>query len=262
MQLDIHRLAAFTAEPSGGNPAGVVLLDDWLSDQQMQAVAAEVGLSETAFLVRTADGYHVRWFTPASEVPLCGHATLASGYYLQNTIGESYWPVKLQSASGPLLVSSDSGGFVLDFPADPPVPTAVPEGLSAALGVEICKHFSASNFTLALVDDEDTLARLQPDFVRLARLVDYGIIVSSRGRAVDFVSRMSAPSLGIDEDPVTGSAHCVLAPYWGGKLQTTRLRARQLSARGGDLVCELRGDRVLLTGQVVEIERGPVTVPD
>lgn len=262
MNIEVFRLNAFSARPEGGNPAGVAPLHDWIDERQMQAIASEVGLSETAFIVREGDGFRIRWFTPVQEVPLCGHATLASAAVILGELEWQDWPVTLESASGPLKVDRSGARFVLDFPADDPRPAVAPAGLDAALQCETESYFQATNFHMLLVADERQLAGIGPDFPRLGDLIEYGLIVTAPGDDVDFVSRMFAPALGIDEDPVTGSAHCVLAPFWAARLGRNDLSARQISSRGGELSCEVRDDRVHLTGEVVAISGDVITVPD
>ena len=261
MNIEVFRLNAFSARPEGGNPAGVAPLRDWIDEQQMQAVASEVGLSETAFLVREGNGFRIRWFTPVQEVPLCGHATLASAAVILEQLKWQDWPVTLESPSGPLQVGRSGAQFVLDFPADDPRAAVAPAGLDDVLQCETESYYRASNFHMLLVADERLVAGLEPDFPRLRELIAYGLIVTAPGNGVDFVSRMFAPALGIDEDPVTGSAHCVLAPFWAARLGHGSLSARQLSNRGGELGCEVRGDRVHLTGDVVAIGSDVITVP-
>ena len=263
MDLRIYQVAAFTEQMFGGNPAAVVPLETWLDDSLMQKIAAENNLSETAFFVPVADDeWHIRWFTPTVEVPLCGHATLASAAVIHTKLGQNRWPITLQSASGPLQVDHDDGTFVLDLPSNPPLRTDMPEGFSAALGAEIGEGFIARDIYMVTLPDERSVAELKPDFAALADLIDHGVIATAAGDQVDFVSRFFAPAIGIDEDPVTGAAHCVLTPYWSGKLQKRRLQARQISSRVGHIVCEARGDRVLLSGQARFFLDGTIAVAD
>ena len=251
--LSIYQVAAFTSEPFGGNPAAVVPLTDWLDDELMQRIAAENNLSETAFFVPSGDNsWQIRWFTPAVEVPLCGHATLASAAVIRDRLGHDRWPITLDSASGPLHVDSTELGFVLDLPANPAAPVELPVGMDDALGAEVLESYLGRNdiYLLVLADEQD-VAGLSPNFGRLGGMTEHGVIVTASGDSVDFVSRFFAPALGIDEDPVTGAAHCVLTPYWSQRLGRTVLDARQVSNRVGVLICEDRGDRVLLTGSAV-----------
>jgi len=263
MDLHIYQVAAFTAEVFGGNPAAVVPLDAWLDDALMQKIAAENNLSETAFFVPLADGeWHIRWFTPVVEVPLCGHATLASAAVIYSKLGHRSWPITLQSASGPLRVDHDDGVFVLDFPSNPPAKTALPAGVEAALGSDVVESFLARDLYLVTLPDERSVAELRPDYAALGKLVEHGVIATAVGDEVDFVSRFFAPAIGIDEDPVTGAAHCVLTPYWSGVLGKTTHVARQISSRVGHLECEHRGDRVLLSGRTRFFMDGLISLPD
>ena len=252
-ELPIYQVAAFTSEPFGGNPAAVVPLDDWLDDDVMQRIAAENNLSETAFFVPSGNHrWQIRWFTPAVEVPLCGHATLASAAVIRDRLGHRQWPITLESASGPLHVDSTERGFVLDLPANPAGPVELPVGMDDALGAEVLESYLGRNdIYLLVLADQQVVAGLSPNFGRLGGMTEHGVIVTAPGDAVDFVSRFFAPALGIDEDPVTGAAHCVLTPYWSQRLGRTVLDARQISSRVGVLTCEDRGDRVLLTGSAV-----------
>jgi PhzF family phenazine biosynthesis protein len=251
VDLPIYQVAAFTEQMFGGNPAAVIPLDSWLDDSLMQKIAAENNLSETAFFVPVADDeWHIRWFTPTVEVPLCGHATLASAAVIQAKLGQSRWPITLRSASGPLRVDHDDGTFILDFPSNPPLLTGAPEGLEAALGTEFGDTFIARDLHMVTLPDEQSVAELTPDFAALAGLVEHGVIATAQGDQVDFVSRFFAPAIGINEDPVTGAAHCVLTPYWSRVLGKPKLIARQISSRVGYIACEDRGDRVLLSGRV------------
>lgn len=258
----MHQVAAFTSRAFGGNPAAVVVLDAWLDEQLMQMIAAENNLSETAFIVPAGGReWQIRWFTPVVEVPLCGHATLATAAVLRQKMQVTDWPITLHSASGPLGVDIDGDRYVLDLPANPPHAVTLPGGLHEALGTtagETC--LAGGDIYMVVLDEEAAVARLQPDFPRLAGLAGHGVIVTAPGIDVDFVSRFFAPALGIDEDPVTGAAHCVLTPYWSLRLGRTRLAARQISSRVGDLHCEDCGTRVRLTGDAVFFLSGLITV--
>ncbi len=266
MNLPLFWVDAFTARAFGGNPAGVVPLERWLPDDVLQRIAFEHGLSETAFFVRTGpDCGHLRWFTPAVEVDLCGHATLATAFTLFTQLGQPGDRVTFESRSGPLPVARRDGGwFELDFPATPPAvenDPATGRRVAAALG-RAPAWLGRSRFDLfAVLADAETVRALQPDPVRVAAAGGRGLIVTAAGgEGCDFVSRFFAPQSGIAEDPVTGSAHCALVPYWSERLGRTALRARQVSARGGDLRCELRGGRVGIAGQAVLYLRGEISV--
>ncbi len=263
MQLPIYQVAAFTEAPFGGNPAAVVPLSAWIDDSLMQEIAAENNLSETAFFVPVGNGeWHIRWFTPAVEVPLCGHATLASAAVIREKLNHDVWPIRLRSASGTLFVDFDGDAYVLDFPASKPVPTDLPPGFEAALGHAAVESLIADNIYMIVLPDERTVASLQPDFGALAERTNHGVIATAAGDSVDFVSRFFAPSLGIDEDPVTGVAHCVLTPYWSERLGKEKLVARQISKRGGVLECTDRGDRVSLRGHALFYLDGQIRVAD
>jgi len=258
--LPIHQIDAFAGRVFSGNPAAVCPLDAWLPDQVMQAIAQENNLSETAFLVKDGGDYAIRWFTPVTEVRLCGHATLASGYLILNHLEPGRDAVRFKTrAAGDLVVSRDGDRYALDLPADPPAPVAAPDGLAAALGRAPAAVLEAA-YLLTVYDDEAAVRALAPDMAALARLQDVGVIASAPGDAVDFVSRFFAPAAGIDEDPVTGSAHCILTPYWSARLGKARLQARQVSARGGELVCEDHGDRVRLIGAAARYLVGVIHV--
>lgn len=248
MKLPLITVNAFATEPFSGNPAAVCMLEDWLEDSLMQAIAAQNNIAETAFLVKSASGsYRIRWFTPAVEVPLCGHATLASAFALKTVFGETADAIAFESQSGPLSVVCEADRYTLDFPNQAPKPIATPAWFVAAFGANPTE-FHQSAYALAIFPSQEIVAALDPDLAQLRRTKGTNVIVSAPGANHDFVSRFFAPADGIDEDPVTGSAHCILTPYWAKRLGKTKLRAKQISARGGELVCELRGDRVLIGG--------------
>lgn len=258
MPLPIIQVDAFTSEPFRGNPAAVCVLPEEHDDSWMQNVAREMNLAETAFLLPRADGYELRWFTPTVEVDLCGHATLASAHVLWETgrlaADET---ARFHTRSG-LLTAVRRGDWIeLDFPATPDEPVEVPSGLVESLGVSPL-YVGKNRFDyLVQLASEDAVQRLHPDFGRMKKVGGRGVIVTSRSADpdFDFVSRFFAPASGIDEDPVTGSAHCCLAPFWSRRLGKTSFRARQISARGGELKVDLDGDRVRLGGQAVTVLR-------
>ena len=261
MELDVYQVAAFTDAPFGGNPAAVIPLHEWIDDDLMQKIAAENNLSETAFFVPVAESeWRIRWFTPTVEVPLCGHATLASAAVIRDKLAHANWPITLHSASGPLAVDQAGDRFVLDLPSNPPQAVALPDGLADAMGADVAESYIGRDIYLLILEDEAAVARLAPDFARVAELTEHGVIASAPGDEVDFVSRFFAPAIGIDEDPVTGAAHCLMTPYWSSRLQKDTLAATQISPRTGHLVCEQRGDRVRLTGSAVFFLTGRVTV--
>lgn len=252
MRLPLYVVDAFARRVFEGNPAAVCPLPRWISDATLGAIAAENNLSETAFYVARGDGgFDLRWFTPTTEVDLCGHATLATAFVLAHR-GHEDWPVRFHTReAGVLTVARVAEGFVLDFPSRPPHPAAAPEGLEAALGQPVLGYFEASKGVAELRDAAAVRAvHVDPAFVRSLH-TDGLIVTAAGGTDVDFVSRYFASHVGIDEDPVTGSAHCTLAPLWSARLGKTDLRARQLSTRGGELRCVLEGDRVHLHGQAL-----------
>jgi len=252
VRIPIYQLDAFTRERFAGNPAAVMLLPDFPDAATMQALAAENNLSETAFLVRDGDAYRLRWFTPRIEVPLCGHATLASAAVVMERLEPGRRSVTFATASGPLKVDAVDAGYRMDFPARPSVPVDAPAGLADALGVlprEV--HADAANY-LVVLDSADAVRAVAPDIAALARLDRAGVVVTAAGDApFDITSRYFAPAKGIAEDPVTGGAHCGLAPFWAPRLGKSELRARQASQRGGELICRVRGDRGALESALV-----------
>jgi PhzF family phenazine biosynthesis protein len=250
MRIPLYHVDAFTSRRFGGNPAAVCPLPKWLPESLLQHIAAENNLAETAFFVAEPDGFRIRWFTPTVEVDLCGHATLASAFVLMECLGFGGDQVTFHSRSGPLTVSHSGGQYTLDFPSRPGAPLAPDPGLTQALGAEPLALFQARD-TMCLFPDEASVRRLTPDMQALAALPHFAVIATAPGLDCDFVSRFFAPRQGIAEDPVTGSAHCTLIPYWAERLRKPDLFARQLSARGGELWCRHRGDRVRITGHAV-----------
>ncbi len=258
-QLPIYQVDAFAAEVFAGNPAAVCPLESWLPDAVLQAVAAENNLSETAFIVKTSAGYDLRWFTPAIEVDLCGHATLGSAFVVATHLEPGADKVAFHSKSGPLTVTREGDLYTLDFPARPPERIEDDGAVAAALGAAPVELWRAGK-TMAVLEDEAAVLAAAPDLAKVAALPGDGLIVTAPGARHDFVSRYFAPHAGIPEDPVTGSAHCVLAPYWARRLDKARLTARQVSQRGGELVVEDRGDRVLISGRVAPYLEGRITI--
>jgi len=257
MKIPIYQIDAFTNEVFRGNPAAVCPLDHWLEDSQLQAIAAENNLAETAFVVRREGVRELRWFTPTVEVELCGHATLAAGFLLLDVLHEEAESVRFLTRSGELVVSRAKDGFALDLPSLPAGECEPPQALLDGLDRRPVEILAAKNY-LCVFEREDDVRNLAPDFAQLAHCDPYAVIVTAPGEKVDFVSRFFAPAHGINEDPVTGSAHCTLAPYWSRRLGKQRLHARQISKRGGDLVCEPRGDRVVLEGSCVLVLEGTI----
>lgn len=259
MELPIYQVDAFAGKVFQGNPAAVCPLDGWLPDETLQAIAAENNLSETAFTVPAGSDYDIRWFTPNKEVDLCGHATLATAYVLLEYNYVKGTEVKFISKSGQLTVTRESEMFTLDFPSQPGIACPQPDNLVEALGARPLELFCGTDY-MAVFDSEASIRAIEPDMALLSRLALRGLIITAPGQSVDFVSRFFAPRYGIPEDPVTGSAHCMLTPYWAKKLKKQTLSALQLSKRQGSLSCELRGERVLISGKVVPYLKGHITL--
>jgi PhzF family phenazine biosynthesis protein len=252
MRIPIFQIDAFTTRRFAGNPAAVMPMDSFPADAVLQAIAAENNLSETAFLVREGGDYRLRWFTPNLEVPLCGHATLASAAVVIERLEPGRNTVVFHSASGPLTVNRSDAGYVMNFPARPSEVVSTPPGLAEALGVVPAEVVANAFNYLALIESVQALRELAPDMTALARMDRPGVIVTAKGGTpYDFVSRYFAPAKGIPEDPVTGAAHCMLAPYWAKRLGKTAFRAFQASRRSGEIVCRLAGERVELEGSCV-----------
>jgi len=260
MRTPIYQIDAFTDQLFGGNPAAVCPLATWLPDATMQAIAAENNLSETAFFVPADGGFELRWFTPEREVELCGHATLATAHLLLRHLDPDRDRVAFSTRSGRLEVSRDGELLVMDFPAYPPQPVDAPAGLFEALGHD-AEAVLRGNYLMVVFRSERAVRALAPDFGAMTRAGLEEAIVTARGVDCDFVSRFFAPGYGIAEDPVTGSAHCTLVPYWAHRLGKIRLHARQVSPRGGELRCELRGERVAIAGRAVTYLEGTIEVP-
>jgi len=257
MRIPLYHIDAFTSRLFSGNPAAVCPLEEWLEDRLLQAIAAENNLSETAFFVRHGDRYHLRWFTPTMEVDLCGHATLASAFVILNNLEPSKDSVAFDTASGEIIVRRDGDLLSMDFPARPPVPCEVPAGFVEALGrrpAEVLK----SRDLMAVFESESEVRTLRPNMDLLAQIDAFAVIATAPATKVDFVSRFFAPRAGVPEDPVTGSAHCTLVPYWSKRLNKPLLHAWQVSARGGELWCQDRGDRVIIQGRSIEYLVGSI----
>ncbi|WFU13312.1 PhzF family phenazine biosynthesis protein (plasmid) [Rhizobium sp. CB3090] len=252
MLVQIFQVDAFTRRRFGGNPAAVMILESFLDDARLQDIAAENNLAETAFLVRDGADYRLRWFTPTVEVPLCGHATLASAAVVLERLEPGREVVTFHSASGPLVVSRSGDSYVMDFPARPMLATSTPEALTAAIGQNPTETLVDQHNYLAVMETAEQVRKLAPDLGVVTLLGRAGLIVTAPGDdGYDCVSRYFAPAKGIPEDPVTGGAHCALAPYWASRLGKTSLRAFQASARGGELRCRTFGERVELEGSCV-----------
>jgi len=262
MNLQIFQVDAFTKKPLSGNPAAVCPLTEWLSGETMQKIAAENNLSETAFFVKRKDDYEIRWFTPTVEINLCGHATLATSFVIFNCLNLEDEQIKFYShRSGDLSVEKRGDVLVLDFPKYDLNEGNAPAGLAEAFG-KTPKQFweTQGNMAMLLFETEDDIENLEPDMSALSKLDFDEFIVTAKGASADFVSRLFAPRIGIPEDPVTGATHCSLIPYWARQLGKEKLYARQLSKRGGELFCELKGDRVKIGGNATLYLKGEIYI--
>lgn len=261
MRIKQYQIDAFTDRVFGGNPAAVCILEDWLAAETMQAIAEENNLSETVFCVPNDNGYGIRWFTPRFEIGLAGHPTLAASWVILNEIAPNDEQVRFTSKDGEVLtVVRDGKRLIMDFPSVPGAPQSEVDTIAAALGAEPDAYLLARD-GMAVFADQSTVAGLEPDMGRVATLDVLGVIATAPGEDCDFVSRFFAPRAGIPEDPVTGSAHCTLVPYWAKRLGKSKLFARQISKRGGALHCEHRGERVALGGQAAPFMEGVITLP-
>lgn len=264
MKIPLFQIDAFTDTLFAGNPAAVCPLDEWLADEVLQNIAVENNLAETAFFVKQENGnYHLRWFTPEIEMDLCGHATLASAFVLFEELAYAYDKVIFESKSGPLAVSKVDGFLQLDFPSRPPEETELPTSISEALNIQPQEVWKARDYLLVYRSEEE-VAQLIPNTGLLDQInVDPGgIIITAKGNEVDFVSRFFTPQAAVFEDPVTGSAHCTLVPFWANRLEKTSLHARQISPRGGELFCDLKDDRVFIRGKAVKYLSGTIEIDD
>jgi PhzF family phenazine biosynthesis protein len=261
MPTPIFQVDAFTTRRFAGNPAAVMLLQSFPADAVLQAIAAENNLAETAFIIRDGGEYRLRWFTPATEVPLCGHATLASAAVVMERLEAGRRQVIFHSASGPLTVKRTDTGYVMDFPARFSEAVTTPPGLSQALGIVPVEVVADAFNYIAVLESERAVREIAPDIPAIARMDRGGVIVTAPGDGnYDFVSRYFAPAKGVPEDPVTGSAHCALAPYWAKRFDKTEFRAYQASPRGGEVVCRLNHDRVELQGSCVFYMEGQAEI--
>ncbi len=264
-EFTIFQVDAFADNVFEGNPAAVVPLESWLSDEMMLAIAAENNLAETAFFVPEGEGYGLRWFTPAAEVPLCGHATLASAHVLFTHLGFAKPEITFQTKSGPLSVGREGDLYVMDFPSNMPKPTMVPDGIADVLGARPAMVLKSKSI-LAVFEDMHQVAALQPDVAKLTRFCNemgMGLIATATGDEAsgwDCASRFFAAHVGIPEDPVTGSAHTVIVPFWAKRLGKDDITARQISKRGGTLFCTVKGERLLMRGRAVDYLKGTISV--
>ncbi len=259
MRLRFYQIDAFSGKIFGGNPAGVCPLESWLDDDTLQAIAAENNLSETAFFVVGRGNFALRWFTPVAEVDLCGHATLAAAFVIFTHLDPTAREVRFQTRSGLLTVRRGGDLLTMLLPVLPPEPCDAPADLLEGLGVAPTAVLVADDY-LAVYKTERQVRALAPDMKRLSGLDKRGVIVTAPGKDCDFVSRFFAPRFGVPEDPVTGSAHCTLVPYWSNRLKKGRLRARQVSRRGGELYCEDRGSQVAIAGRAVQYLEGTIWI--
>jgi len=259
MKLPVYHINAFASELLKGNPAAVCPLEEWLSDDIMQKIAFENNLSETAFFVPKNSGFHIRWFSPTNEVDLCGHATLASAYVLFNILDYNQNIIEFDSKSGLLKVIKDDDNLILNFPAQAPTPCDTPQEIINALNITPIECLKSQDLIVVL-NDENDVQNVDPDFEELKKIDLRGVIVTAQSKTCDFVARYFFPGIGIQEDPVTGSAYTQLAPYWASKLGKNLFHAKQLSARGGELICELFNDRVLISGKAVKYMEGEINI--
>ena len=261
MKLTIYQVDAFAEKVFQGNPAAVIPLEDWLEEDLMQKIAMENNLSETAFFVKADAEYHIRWFTPEFEIDLCGHATLASAYIIKNFVEPHLAEVNFTTQkAGSLRAMARDGIYTLDFPARMPQPCKTPRQLFKSLNISTAVEVLKSRDYFVVLPNEEAVKNAEPDFALIKELDSVGVIITAKGQSADVVSRCFYPGAGIPEDPVTGSAHCNIVPYWSDKLGKTKLFCKQLSPRGGDLHCELEGDRVLMTGKCVLLLEGEINI--
>lgn len=262
MRINIYQIDAFTDQLFGGNPAAVCPLVDWLDDEILQNIAIENNLAETAFFVQSSENrFHLRWFTPEFEMDLCGHATLASAFVIIEELGNKYNEVLFDTQSGLLTVKKNGDYYELDFPSRPPKKSSLPKIISDGLNIQPKEIWKARDYLL-VYDTEDDIEGIKPNIAILNQInIDPGgIIVTAKGKSenVDFVSRLFTPQATVFEDPVTGSAHCTLVPFWADRINKTELRALQISKRGGELLCQLNKDRVLIKGKAVKYLEGTI----
>lgn len=259
MEISLYQIDAFASKLFEGNPAAVCPLDAWLPDEVMQSIAAENNLSETAFFVPKGNGFHIRWFTPVSEVDLCGHATLAAAYVLFNILEFKKDKIEFDSKSGILTVTKDKEWLVMDFPAQPPVPCDIPEEIVKAFNTVPTDCLMSEDY-IVVFESEIDIESAKPDFEKLKKLGLRGVIITAKSTRYDFVSRFFAPRYGIPEDPVTGSAYTQLAPYWASQIGPQKFSVKQMSSRGGELTCEVVDDRVFISGKAIKYLEGKIEI--
>jgi len=261
MKIPIYQVDAFSDSIFGGNPAAVCVIEKWLDEQLMQSIATENNLAETAFVVPKGRDFEIRWFTPDAEVGLCGHATLATAHVLFNHLNYSGEKIGfLSRESGWLFVNKKDEELQLDFPQDTIKAIVTPGSLVEAFGIKPAESYEGKSDYLLIYDKQHQIERMKPDHSLIVKAGKRGVIISAKGDEVDFVSRFFAPQIGVPEDPVTGSAHTTLAPYWAKRLSKTKLSAKQLSKRGGNLSCELKNDRVLISGKAITYLVGEIQI--
>ena len=261
MKLTQYQVDAFSDKVFHGNPAAIVPLEEWLDDILLQRIAMENNLSETAYFVKNDTGYHLRWFTPEYEIDLCGHATLASAYVIKNFIAPHLSEIIFSTEKAGILKASASNGiYTLDFPSRIPQPCPVPDDLLKSIGIDTAVEVLRSRDYFVVLPDEESVLNAEPDYSIMKELDTIGVIITAKGHQSDVVSRCFYPGAGIPEDPVTGSAHCNIVPYWAEKLKKNKLFCRQLSPRSGDLHCELKGDRVLMSGKCALFMQGEIYI--
>ncbi len=259
MEISLYQIDAFTSTLFKGNPAAVCPLDEWLPDELMQSIAEENNLSETAFFVTESDGFHIRWFTPKSEVDLCGHATLAAAYVLCHILGYRKDKIEFDSKSGILTVTQDNEWLTMDFPAQPPVSCDIPEEIVKAFNIAPIECLKSQDL-IVVFEREIDVELASPDFSQLMKVDLRGVAITARSDRWDFIARFFAPKYGIPEDSVTGSVYTQLAPYWASKIGTKRFRVKQVSSRGGELICEIVGDRVFISGKATKFLEGKIKI--
>ena len=261
MKLKIYQADAFTEKLFGGNPAAVIPLEKWLPDAVMQQIAAENNLAETAFYVPKGNDFHLRWFTPAVEVDLCGHATLATAHVMYDQLSYAKPEINFHSQRGILSVRKNGDLLTMNFPNDEPVKMEAPKEIADSITVVPTEVLRGKNMLLVVLNSQTELEKINPKIDLIAKVHPHGVIFTAKGNEVDFVSRCFFPNSGIDEDPVTGSAHTILTPYWAVRLGKTKMKAQQLSKRVGNLSVELKGDRVEISGKAVTYLVGEIMVP-
>lgn len=259
MKLPIYQVDAFASKTFEGNPAAICLLDEWLADDVLLSIAEENNLSETAFFITTKNGFHIRWFTPITEVDLCGHATLAAAFVIFNELNYPHDSILFESKSGILTVVKKDSLLVMNFPAQPATACDLPAEIKEAFDIDIAKCLQSEDYIVVL-DNENDVLNAKPKLELLNDIDLRGVIITAKSDRYDFVSRFFAPKYGINEDPVTGSAYTQLTPYWENKLGKKNLHAKQLSSRGGEVYCEALGDRVSIAGSAIKYLQGEISI--